>query len=112
MSTMTISPTSIRTRPTVRLTRRGRAVVFAASLLLVLGIALIVLGGTSVASGEAGTPEPTTTVMVGPGETLWDIAAEIAPDGHTRAMMNRIERLNTLDSSMLLAGQRLRVPVE
>lgn len=112
MSSMTITPTIQFARPTVRLTRRGRLVVFLVSLVLVFGTAFMVLGGASVATDEAGTPEPTTIVMVGAGETLWDIAADLAPSGDTRDMMNRIERLNALDSGMLLAGQRLRVPAE
>ncbi len=112
MSSMTISPNAQFARPTVRLTRRGRLVVFLVSLLLVLGTAFILLSGTSVATGEAGTPEPTTIVMVGGGDTLWDIASGIAADGEIREMMTRIVELNALDSTMLLAGQRLRVPVQ
>jgi hypothetical protein len=116
MSSMTISPNtySVRpaARPQVRLTRRGRMVVFLVSLLLVLGTAFILLGDTSVATDKAGTPEPTRIVMVGDGETLWDIASGIAGEGDTRDMLTRIERLNALDTGMLYAGQRLRVPTQ
>src|SRR5262245_35461218 len=112
MSSMTITPQVRPARPQVRLTRRGRLVVFIASLLLVFGTAFVLLGGASVATGEAGEPEPTRVVMVGEGETLWDIASSIADEGDTRDMMERIERLNALDSGMLFAGQRLRVPAE
>ena len=94
----------------MRLTRRGRLAVFLVSLLLVLGAAFVLLGGASVATDDAGTPEPTRIVMVNDGETLWGIAAGIADEGGTRDMMSRIERLNALDSGMLYAGQRLRVP--
>ncbi len=51
--------------------------------------------------------------MVGPGDTLYDIAAEATPaDGDVAAMVERIQRLNALDSGMLVAGQELRIPTE
>jgi hypothetical protein len=104
------APTRTAPRGQVRLTRRGRLVVFLASLMLVLGAALF-LGATSVATGEKGTDQPTEKVMVGEGDTLWDIAAGLADDGEVRAMMTTIRELNALDSSMLVAGQELFVPV-
>jgi hypothetical protein len=116
MSSMTITPIEVAHHPdarlTVRLTRRGRLVVFLASLLLVLAAAVVLFGGASVATDEAGTPEPTRIEMVNDGETLWDIAAGLAGEGGTREMMSRIERLNALDSGMVYAGQRLRVPTD
>lgn len=121
MSTLSLSPTfqppSVRTRPParpqgqVRLTRRGRLVVFLGSLFLVLALG-VVWGAASVAGEKPGTPEPTRTVVVGYGDTLWDIADEAATDGDTGAMVERIERLNALDSGMLVAGQKLRVPLD
>ena len=97
-------------RPSVRLTRRGRLVVFLGTLMLVLMLG-IVWGSGSVATEQAGTPEPTRVVMVGPGDTLYDLAAEATPaDGDVAAMVERIQRLNALDSGMLAAGQELRVP--
>lgn len=120
MSTMTLSPTTLSctyARPAargaqgpVRLTRRGRLVVFTLALLVVLGLGTL-LGARSVASEHAGTPEPTRVVMVGSGDTLWQIAADLADDGQVRAMIDRIEELNALDSAMVSAGQRLRVPI-
>ena len=95
----------------LRLTRRGRVVVFALALALVLGVGLALASG-SVATDEAGTPEPTRVVMVDAGDTLWDIAADLAADGDTRAMVDRIQRLNALEGGMVAAGQRLRVPVD
>jgi LysM repeat protein len=107
MSTMTIAP-----HPTgVRLTRRGRLTVLVLALLVVLTIGLVVASG-SVATEEPGTPEPTRVVMVGSGDTLWDIAAGVADDGDVRSMIERIERLNALDSGMVVAGQKLSVPLD
>lgn len=115
MSTLSLAPAFTPTagrRPAasaVRLTRRGRLVVFLAALLLVL-LAGVFLGSGAVGTDEAGTPPPTQVVMVGPGDTLWGIAAELSADGDIRSTMAEIERLNALDSVALSAGQRLRVP--
>ena len=118
MSTMTLSPAPHAShalprrgerRSTLRLTRRGRLVVLLLALAVVLGVGFALASG-SVAPERAGPPEPTRVVMVGAGETLWDIAADLADDGDTRAMMEEIDRLNALDSSMVTVGQQLIVP--
>jgi LysM repeat protein len=120
MSSFAISPgyTAPRSRavratrpaPAVRLTRRGRL----ALTLLFLGVvlaALTVFGSTSAATGEAGQPVPTRTVMVDEGDTLWNIAAEVAAPGETREMVHRIQELNALSGAGLAVGQRIAVPV-
>lgn len=101
----------------VRLTRRGRLVVFVGSLLLLVGLVLglgLALAG-SQATGEAGVEPATVTVTVGTGETLWDIAGPLAADGagggDVRVVVQDLEELNALDTAMLRAGQELRVPV-
>lgn len=98
-------------RSTVRLTRRGRLVVFVLALIAVLAVGIVLAQG-SVATGEKGEPAPTRIVMVGSGDTLWDIASRIADDGDVRGMVHQIEELNALDSGMVTAGQKLRVPTE
>lgn len=114
MSTMTFDQMfhgqpSTRPRSTVRLTRRGRVVVVLFALMAVLAVGIVVAAG-SVATDKGGTPEPTAVVQVGPGDTLWEIASVAAGDGDVRDMMDRIEKLNALDSGMLVSGQRLLVP--
>lgn len=121
MSTITMHPTTLQRTPRagttttarpgqLRLTRRGRLVVLVLALVVVLGLGAFLATG-SVASEHPGTPEPTRVVMVGSGETLWDIAAGLSDDGDVRAMVDRIEELNALDSALVDAGQRLRVPL-
>ena len=93
----------------LRLTRRGRLVVFLVGLLVAVAVAIAFAGG-SVATAEKGTPAPTDTIVVGTGATLWDIAAARAEGGDVRDMMSTIQELNHLDGGLLVAGQQLRVP--
>lgn len=113
MSSMTLDQmtwTPAPRRSAVRLTRRGRLVVFLIALVAVLSVGIVLAQG-SVATGEKGTPAPTRVVLVGSGDTLWDIAAGIAEDGDVRGTMEEIEELNALESGSLTAGQKLLVPV-
>ena len=110
--TTPVRPTSDRPSP-VRLTRRGRLVVFLASLVAVLAVGLLVAAG-SVASPEPAVPAPSQLVVVGPGDTLWDIAADVATTSGTddvRETMTTITEFNDLDSTSLQVGQQLLVPL-
>ena len=98
--------TAARTTPTTRLTRRGRLVVLLAFVAVLLA-AFTVLGDRSAATDE---PLRTTTVEVGVGDTLWEIAADVAGPGQVRDMVYTIEELNALDSSALQVGQLIVVP--
>jgi LysM domain len=98
-----------RAPSSVRLTRRGRLVVFTAGLAAVLGIAIAAATG-SLADDR---PEPTRVVTVQPGQTLWDVAsraAERTGGGDVRSMMTHLEAVNHLDSTTLQVGQTLHVP--
>jgi hypothetical protein len=106
----TARPAARRNAPSVRLTRRGRVV----AVLLLLGVLLAVLtvyGPHSAATGDRGTPVPTRTVEVGPGDTLWGLASGAAAPGQVREMMHQIRELNALPSSGLSVGQEIAVPV-
>lgn len=120
MSSITASPSFVRpvrsvgvARPaattSVRLTRRGRVAV-ALMFLVVILAAMTALGSRTAATGEAGTPISTSTVTVYPGDTLWDIAATVAEPGEVKEMIYLIQDLNGMDSSELVAGQKLFVP--
>ena len=111
----TSSPTRAVARPAargqVRLTRRGRAVVFLLALAAV-ALAAIWLAAASAATREDGGAPQVQLVTVGPGDTLWDIASDAAATSgdDVRDTMDAIQRLNTLDGSMVYVGQELRVP--
>ena len=114
MSTLSLAPVftaaPVQLRSSVRLTRRGRLVVFLTSLFLVLSVAFLLAGG-AVGTDAPGEQIATEIVQVAPGDTLWGIASDAATDGDVRSMMTQIERLNALESAGLQAGQKLRVPV-
>ena len=96
-------------QPEYRLTRRGRLVVLLAGLLLAMAVGVVFAAG-SVATDDAGE---TRVHVVEPGDTLWDISAELAAEtgqGDTRDMMRYLQDLNDLDEVTLDAGQRLVVP--
>ena len=121
MSTISIAPrvtTAPRRRPVearrsqVRLTRRGRLVVLALALVVVAAVAVWLAAG-SAATHDQGSATQIEVVTVAPGDTLWDIASDAAAaTGGTdvRDMMDRIQQLNTLDSSVVYTGQELRIP--
>ncbi|HEY3528134.1 MAG TPA: LysM peptidoglycan-binding domain-containing protein [Nocardioides sp.] len=102
-----VSVAIARPRPSsLRLTRRGRLVVFGAGLAAMLGLGFVAATG-SLADDQ---PEPTRVVTVQPGQTLWDIAARGSDGGDVRATVAHLEAINHLDSPALQVGQHLRVP--
>jgi hypothetical protein len=90
----------------VRLTRRGRLVLFGVSLVAMMGLGFVAATG-SLASDE---PEPTRVVTVQSGQTLWDIASRVSAGDDVRATMAHLAAINHLDSTALQVGQHLRVP--
>ncbi|HKE70428.1 MAG TPA: LysM peptidoglycan-binding domain-containing protein [Nocardioidaceae bacterium] len=105
MSTVRVAAT-----PSLRLTRRGRLVVFLASV----GVTLTTLFAwvpSVVATSEEGDPVPVRVVTVEPGDTLWDIAARANPGGNVGDTVHDIADLNALASTGdLQVGQQLSVP--
>ena len=96
-------------RSTLRLTRRGRLLVLGLGLAAAMGLGLYA-ASVSTASDH---PEPTRTITVQPGQTLWDISSRAAAatgSGDVRSMMSHVEAINHLDSGSLQVGQHLRVP--
>ena len=96
-------------RPQVRLTRRGRLVVFLLGAALLFAVALWLAAGSAATDHGSGTA-PYTVVTVAPGDTLWDIA-DAATDGNVGDMVAQIRDVNSLDSGEVFAGQQLRIPV-
>ena len=100
----------------LRLTARGRVVVRAGIVLLVACIAFVVMsyGKGAVVAALSRTPAPAAsvhTVVVQPGQTLWQIAARELPGIDPRDGIGRIRTLNALSATdSIVAGQALSVP--
>ena len=90
----------------VRLTRRGYAVFGALAVGLIAG--LLWLAHVSAADAPDTTTRPPAVVTVHDGDTLWSIAAQIAPQRDPRVVVAQLERVNHLSDPILLPGQRLR----
>ncbi|TCC34460.1 LysM peptidoglycan-binding domain-containing protein [Kribbella speibonae] len=97
---------------TLRLTRRGRMLLTAVSV-LVFGAAILVLG-----LRVAGVLEPgphfthTVPVQVSPGQTLWSIAQDTNPGQDPAMVVEKIANLNNLTTPAdITPGQTLQIPV-
>lgn len=116
------SDTLVLQRPVVeaapiRLTRRGRRLARTAVIALALLLALTIgmLGrGTPVQAGDAPAQVATSTVIVQPGQSLWDVARGLSLDADLRETVARIQELNGLSGgagSTVRPGQELIVPM-
>jgi hypothetical protein len=61
-------------------------------------------------SPDPAIPERTAVVRVGAGETVWDVAARVAPRSDPRAVVERILQLNGLTDAEVVPDQQLQVP--
>lgn len=110
MAAIYAAPTAFPAAGSMRLTRRGRAVVTAGVALLAL---LVVVPGSWRAVADAQTTGPsTTTVTVQPGDTLWGIAAAARPGDDPRQLIAEIRQMNGLADAGLVPGQVLTLPVD
>jgi hypothetical protein len=93
----------------LRLTRRGRALLTLAVIALVT-VAFALGRVSSDASGAAGAAAR-RTVVVQPGETLWEIARAASPAADPRDTVRRIQQINDLPGSApVRPGQQLLLP--
>lgn len=101
--------------PPLRLTRRGRIVLIGIPLVLLAALLISLAGffnSPAKASDSAAdlTTTSTVTVTVQPGESLWGIAADVAPERDARDVVADIVQLNNLPAGAVYPGQQLFVP--
>jgi hypothetical protein len=110
LPTQRIAPTRPAT-PRLRLTRRGRAVFTALAVipLLIAGLILGLGASGAVATNDVAT-DSLTWVTVEGGQSLWDIAADIAPAEDPREFAAQVAAFNQLDSTVIQPGQELAIP--
>ena len=103
---------AVRSRAGLRLLRGGLAVIVAAFVLTCSGLAIGALVGlvsAAPATAVAQVPADTTTTVVRPGQSLWDIA-EASGTSDVPGMVARIAELNDLKGTTIRAGQTLEIP--
>lgn len=93
----------------VRRRRRLLPLVALVTLLVVLSSVAALGGSGGAVAGSQGDAE--ITVVVGPGETLWDLVLPYAPAGaDAQAWVAEVVTLNGVDARRLPPGAVLRVP--
>lgn len=103
---------AVRSRAGLRLLRGGLAVIVAAFVLTCSGLAigaLVSLVSAAPATAVAQVSADTTTTVVRPGQSLWDIA-EASGTSDVPGMVARIAELNDLKGTTIRAGQTLEIP--
>ena len=97
--------------PNTRIAQARRARVRRTAGLVVLIAAAAVFGPKAFAADATGTPADLDTYTVASGDTLWQIAANLTPQGRdVRETMVEIEDVNALASTQLQAGQQILLP--
>lgn len=101
-----LRPRQVRRRPNFALRRR------LAALLTIALIALVVSGVWAMRSEAASDTGPLElTVVVAPGETVWDIANDYVPEGaHPQAYVADVLRYNDIEPAAVQPGTVLRLP--
>jgi hypothetical protein len=107
----------VRATPRVRLTRRGRRVLWAFATLLVLAalspILLTLAAGAQAANHglpAAAVQDTMRQVVVRPGQSLWSIALQAEPRADPRVVVQHIIQFNALSSDVVVPGESLWVP--
>ena len=98
-------------QPRLKLTPRGRRVFtgLAALPLVIAALAIALNGGVATASSE-GSSTPVETVTVEAGQSLWQLAEEIAPEADPRDVIDEVVTFNRLSSVSVQPGQQLDIP--
>ena len=108
-----IGPVSTRARgaqPRLRITRRGRVVLTSLVALPIAVVAMIGVingGGASATSGDSAVRLEQFTVQ--PGQSLWQLAEEYAPNADPRDFIAEVESLNGITATVE-PGQVLDLP--
>jgi len=99
-------------QPRLRITKRGRVVFtsLAAIPVVVAAVLMGLNGGGATATSSSGAPLEQVTLQA--GQSLWQLAEDIAPGTDPREVVRDILSVNQLESASVQAGQRLDVPAE
>ena len=95
----------------LRITKRGRAVVTVlAAIPLVAGALVFAVNGGMATATQTGSSAVFEHVTVASGQSLWELAAALAPSADPRDVVSDIVHLNQLDGADVQPGQQLAIP--
>lgn len=109
MTTITFS--AAPAAPRLRLTSRGRRVFGTLAAIPLIAIALLV--GPNVLGAQATGDVVENSfqyVSIAPGQSLWQLAEQVAPQADPREVVADILTLNNLSSGDVQPGQTLAIP--
>lgn len=111
MSTITYG--SFTPAPRLRITSRGRAVLVGIVAVPTAIVAIMLgIGAPGAVATDAVVTGSLTYVTIEPGQSLWQVAEQIAPQADPRDVVNDLLSLNGLSSADVQPGQELAVPTE
>ena len=98
--------------PRLRLTKRGRVVFTSLAALPVVAAVMVFAlnGGGATATSSSGAALEEITMPA--GQSLWQLAEDIAPGVDPRDVISDIMAVNQFESGSVQAGQRLMLPSE
>jgi hypothetical protein len=103
--------TTSPSRSHLRMTKRGRAVLL--TVIAVPLVAIAVFFGISAGGATAtSSSTPLTTITVPAGESLWQIAAQVAPHADRQTFIADVVAVNQLGSVTIQPGQTLKIPAK
>lgn len=99
--------------PRLRLTARGRLVFGTLASIAVVASAMFLGVGSDRAQAtlDAGTGT-FEYVSIEPGQSLWQLAGQVAPQADPRDVVDEILTLNNLSSGDVQPGQQLAIPAQ
>jgi hypothetical protein len=99
--------------PRLHLTDRGRAVftTLAAAPLVAIALFVGLSGGNAVATHDA-PAAGLEYVSIAPGQSLWQLAEQVAPQADPREVVADIVSVNQLASADVQPGQQLAIPAQ
>ncbi|RNE62511.1 hypothetical protein [Cryobacterium tepidiphilum] len=111
MNASTQAPAQAAPATRLRLTRRGRIVFTAmAALPLAAGALALAVNGGVAAAGERGPGQSFEYLTIAAGQSLWQVAEDVAPTDDPRDVIAAIVDLNRLTSEAVQPGQRIALP--
>jgi LysM repeat protein len=111
MTTISYGATPLSAPSHLRLTQRGRRVITAliSAPLVVIALVAVLNGGMATATDSSA---PVQYVSVESGQSLWQLAEQVAPAADPRDVIDAFVRFNELTSADIYPGQQLAVPTQ